>query len=193
MESTSAAGVLESGDGELVRLVERAKCGDREAVEQLYLTHVDRIHGYLVRKVGNRHDAEDLTVQTFVRMLESIERFRFESAPFSAWLFRIAHNLAVDHFRSGQHCRPEAELPEPPGSEEPSAEEHVLNGFGRSSLLRALKMLPREQQQVLVLRVLWSFSNAETAEILNKSEGAVKALQHRALASLQHTAVPHAA
>jgi RNA polymerase sigma-70 factor, ECF subfamily len=193
MESTSAAGVLESGDGEHVRLVERAQCGDGEAVEQLYLTYVDRIHGYLVRKVGNRHDAEDLTVQTFVRMLESIDRFRFESAPFSAWLFRIAHNLAVDHFRSGRHCRPEAELPEPPGSEEPSAEEHVLNGFGRSSLLRALKMLPREQQQVLVLRVLWSFSNAETAEILNKSEGAVKALQHRALASLQHTALPHAA
>src|SRR5437879_13204024 len=71
-------------------LVERAQQGDRAALEELYLLHFDRIYSYLHMSVGNRHDAEDLTTQTFMRMLESIKRFRWRSAPFSAWLFRIA-------------------------------------------------------------------------------------------------------
>ncbi|MGH3048957.1 MAG: sigma factor, partial [Gaiellaceae bacterium] len=79
-------------------LVDRAQGGDRAALEDLYLIHFDRIYGYLQVSVGNRQDAEDLTTQTFLRMLESIGTFRWQSAPFSAWLFRIAHNLAMDHF-----------------------------------------------------------------------------------------------
>ena len=79
------------------KLVERAQAGDRDALEELYLLHFDRIYSYLHMTVGNRHDAEDLTTQTFLRMLESIGKFRFQSAPFSAWLFRIAHNLSMDH------------------------------------------------------------------------------------------------
>ena len=81
-------------------LVERAQHGDRSALEELYLLHFDRIYSYLHMSVGNRHDAEDLTTQTFVKMLEAIGRFRWRSVPFSAWLFRIAHNLAIDHFRA---------------------------------------------------------------------------------------------
>ena len=81
-------------------LVERAQGGDRDALEELYLLHFDRIYSYLHMSVGNRHDAEDLTTQTFLKMLESIGRFQWQSAPFSAWLFRIAHNLAMDHFRA---------------------------------------------------------------------------------------------
>jgi len=82
------------------KLVDRAQKGDRAALEELYLIHFDRIYSYLHVSVGNKHDAEDLTTQTFLKMLESIGRFRWQSAPFSAWLFRIAHNLAMDHFRS---------------------------------------------------------------------------------------------
>src|SRR5207248_3674128 len=82
------------------KLVERAQQGDRAALEELYLIHFDRIYSYLHMTVGNRHDAEDLTTQTFLKMLESIGKFRWQSAPFSAWLFRIAHNLAMDHFRA---------------------------------------------------------------------------------------------
>jgi len=78
---------------ELRRLVEQAQRGDRHALEELYLLHFDRIYSYLHMSVGNRHDAEDLTTQVFVKMLESIGKFRWRSAPFSAWLFRIAHNL----------------------------------------------------------------------------------------------------
>ena len=97
------------------RLVERGQQGDRDALEELYLIHFDRIYSYLHMSVGNRHDAEDLTTQTFLKMLESIGKFRFQAAPFSAWLFRIAHNLAMDHFRAGRRWQPEEEVPEPPG------------------------------------------------------------------------------
>src|ERR1700758_726450 len=87
------------------QLVDRAQKGDRDALEELYLIHFDRIYGYLHMSVGNRHDAEDLTTQTFLKMLESIGRFRWRSAPFSAWLFRIAHKLAMEHFRGRRRCR----------------------------------------------------------------------------------------
>ena len=83
------------------RLVRRAQRGDRAALEELYLLHFDRIYSYLQLSVGNRHDAEDLTNQTFIKMLERIDRFVWRDVPFCAWLFRIAHNLAMDHFRAG--------------------------------------------------------------------------------------------
>jgi RNA polymerase sigma-70 factor, ECF subfamily len=166
-------------------LVERGKRGDREALEELYLLHFDRIYSYLHLSVGNRHDAEDLTTQTFLRMLEAIGRFEWKAVPFSAWLFRIAHNLAMDHFRAGKRVQPEEEIPEPPGSEEASAEHHALHSIGRASMLELIAELSPEQRQVLTLKFVFSFANADVAKILGKSEGAVKSLQHRALASLQ--------
>jgi RNA polymerase sigma-70 factor, ECF subfamily len=167
------------------RLVERGQQGDRAALEELYLIHFDRIYSYLHMSVGNRHDAEDLTTQTFLKMLESIGKFRFRSAPFSAWLFRIAHNLAMDHFRSARRWQPEEEVPEPPGQEELSAEDEAMHSIGRASMLDLIEGLSPEQQQVLTLKFVFSFGNAEVATILGKTDGAVKSLQHRALASLQ--------
>src|SRR6184192_1998566 len=166
-------------------LVERAQHGNRDALEELYLLHFDRIYSYLRVSVGNRHDAEDLTTQTFVRMLESIGKFRWQSAPFSAWLFRIAHNLAMDHFRANRRWQPEEEVPEPPGSEEPSAELEAMQSIGRQSMMELIEKLSPEQQQVLTLKFVFNFPNADVATILDKTEGAIKSLQHRALASLQ--------
>jgi len=166
-------------------LVERAQQGDREALEELYLIHFDRIYSYLHVSVGNRHDAEDLTTQTFLKMLESIGKFRWQSAPFSAWLFRIAHNLAMDHFRATKRWQPEEEVPEPPPDESTSAEAGALESIGRKSMLGLIEELSPEQQQVLTLKFVFDFGNAEAATILGKSEGAIKSLQHRALASLQ--------
>src|SRR5438552_13354443 len=166
-------------------LVARAQTGDRDALEELYLIHFDRIYSYLHVSVGNRHDAEDLTTQTFLKMLEKIGSFRWQSAPFSAWLFRIAHNLAMDHFRSRKRWQPEEEVPEPIGSEEPSAEAQAMQSIGRQSMLELIETLSPEQQQVLTLKFVFNFPNAEVATILGKTEGAVKSLQHRALASLQ--------
>jgi RNA polymerase sigma-70 factor, ECF subfamily len=172
--------------GEEVRkLVERAQAGDRDALEELYLLHFDRIYSYLHMSVGNRHDAEDLTTQTFLRMLEAIDRFRWQSAPFSAWLFRIAHNLTMDHFRANRRWQPEEDVPEPRDSEEPSAEAAALHEIGRQSMLELIERLSPEQQQVLTLKFVFSFTNSDVATILGKTEGAVKSLQHRALVSLE--------
>jgi RNA polymerase sigma-70 factor (ECF subfamily) len=170
---------------ELTRLVERAQQGNRDALEDLYLIHFDRIYSYLHMSVGNRHDAEDLTTQVFVKMLESIGKFRWRSAPFSAWLFRIAHNLAMDHFRANKRWQPEEEVPEPDPGEGSAAEEEALQSIGRQSMLQLIEKLSNEQQQVLTLKFVFNFSNAEAATILDKTEGAIKSLQHRALASLQ--------
>ena len=167
------------------RLVDRAQKGDRAALEELYLIHFDRIYSYLHVTVGNRHDAEDLTTQTFLKMLESIGRVRWQAAPFSAWLFRIAHNLSMDHFRARRRWQPEEEVPEPYGSEVPSAEFEAMQSIGRQSMLELIDTLSPEQQQVLTLKFVFNFANADVAKILDKTEGAIKSLQHRALASLQ--------
>ena len=167
------------------RLVEQAQRGNRGALEELYLLHFDRIYSYLHLSVGNRHDAEDLTTQTFLRMLEAIGRFRWREVPFSAWLFRIAHNLAMDHFRASKRVQSEDEVPEPPGTEELSAEDQAMRSMGRAGMLELIARLSPEQRQVLTLKFLYGFANGEVASILGKTEGAVKSLQHRALASLQ--------
>ena len=179
----SANATAQSAD--LRRLVDLAQQGDREALESLYLQHFDRIYSYLHMTVGNRHDAEYLTTQTFLKMLEAIGRFRWRSAPFSAWLFRIAHNLAMDHFRATKRWQPEEEVPEPEGAEESSAEDEALESIGQGSMLELIEDLSQDQQQVLTLKFVFNFSNGEAATILGKTEGAVKSLQHRALASLQ--------
>ena len=183
--SEATAQKKESETKRVRALVDRAQKGDRDALEELYLIHFDRIYGYLHVTVGNRHDAEDLTTQTFLRMLESIGRFRWQSAPFSAWLFRIAHNLAMDHFRANRRWQPEEEVPEPDPDESTSAESGALESIGRRSMLELIEDLSGEQQQVLTLKFVFGFSNGEAATILGKSEGAIKSLQHRALVSLQ--------
>jgi RNA polymerase sigma-70 factor, ECF subfamily len=181
-ELPSPSGVAQS---EIRALVERAQKGDRDALEELYLIHFDRIYGYLHMTVGNRHDAEDLTTQTFLKMLESIGRFQFRSAPFSAWLFRIAHNLAMDHFRASRRIQLEEEVPEPAGDAEVSAEVEAFQSLGRGSMLDMIEELSPEQRQVLTLKFVFDFSNGDVATILGKTEGAVKSLQHRALVALQ--------
>jgi len=170
---------------EVRELVARGQQGDRDALEELYLIHFDRIYSYLHVSVGNRHDAEDLTTQTFLKMLEKIGTFKWQSAPFSAWLFRIAHNLAMDHFRARRRWQPEEEVPEPVGDAEPSAELTAMQTIGRESMLKLIEGLSPEQQQVLTLKFVFNLPNAEVAAILDKTEGAIKSLQHRALVSLQ--------
>lgn len=185
MTAAHEPGARSSETTRVRRLVERAQAGDHGALEDLYLLHFDRIYSYLHVTVGNRHDAEDLTTQTFLKMLESIGSFRWTSAPFSAWLFRIAHNLAMDHFRSSRRWQPEEEVPEPGADESTSAEAGALESIGRRSMLELIDGLSTEQQQVLTLKFVFDFSNGEAATILGKTESAVKSLQHRALVTLE--------
>src|ERR1044072_128611 len=121
--SDTATNQKESEAKRVRALVGQAQRAKRDAFEELYLIHFDRIYSYLHVSVGNRHDAEDLTTQTILKMLEKINTFRCRWAPFSAWLFRIAHNLAMDHFRASRRWQPEEEVPEPEGAEESFAHE----------------------------------------------------------------------
>src|SRR5207247_11243979 len=105
--------------------------------------------------------------------------------PYSAWLCRIPHTLARDHFRARRRWQPGEEVPAPPGSEEPSAELEAMQSIGRQSMMELIEKLSPEQQQVLTLKFVFNFPNADVATILEKTEGAIKSLQHRALASLQ--------
>ena len=179
----SASGRAHLDDAEVRALVARAQRGDRAAHEALYVRYVDRVYAYLAATVGNSHDAEDLTVQTFVRVIESIGRFEQRSRPFEAWLFRIARNLAIDHFRRRGRYEPSGA----PAADEPqpSAEEQVLARLRGHTLFEHVRTLPHPQRQVLGLKFVLSLSNAEAAAALQKTEGAVKALQHRALDALQ--------
>src|SRR4030095_3668711 len=119
--------------------------------------------------LGTRHDAEDLTTQTFMKMLESIKRFRWQSAPFSAWLFRIAHNLAMDHFRATRRWQPEEEVPPPEGESARTAEAPALHSTGRRSIRELIDGLSADQQQVLTLKFVFNLPNAEVATILGKT------------------------
>ena len=185
-QSAATGSAARGSEAQRVRkLVDGAKRGDRAALEELYLIHFDRIYSYLHVTVGNRNDAEDLTTQTFLKMLESIGKFRWGAAPFSAWLFRIAHNAAMDHFRATRRWQPEEDVPEPETDERTSAEAGALDAIGHKSMLALIDDLSTEQQQVLTLKFVFGFSNGEAATILGKTEGAVKSLQHRALVSLQ--------
>src|SRR2546427_8838347 len=160
-KTTAAARPARDSPDHVRTLVARAQEGDRDALEELYLLHFDRIYSYLHLSVGNRHDAEDLTTQTFLKMLEAIGRFRWQSAPFSAWLFRIAHNLAIDHFRSRRRVQAEEDVPEPRGAEESSAEDQALDSIGQAGMLELIERLSTEQRQVLTLKVLFGFANGE--------------------------------
>jgi RNA polymerase sigma-70 factor (ECF subfamily) len=165
-------------------LVERGRAGDLEALACLYRLHAERIKAYLAGSVGNRHDAEDLTSQTFSRMLERIDRYEDRALPFSAWLFRIARNAAVDHFRAAGRELLEAGYPEPREAA-PSAEDAALRRLEDRRVAELACRLSEDQRRVVALRFLLGRSNAEAAVALGKTEGAVKALQHRALASLE--------
>jgi RNA polymerase sigma-70 factor (ECF subfamily) len=168
---------------DLRRLVTRAKAGDQAAVDALYRQHVDRIYAYLAANVGNPHDAEDLTTQTFMRMIVSLPRYQPRSTPFAAWLFRIARNLAVDHFRAAARAaRARAQPATPRGA---SAEDEALSVLDREVLREELATLSLGQREVLTLKFVCGLTNAEVASVLGKTEGAVKALERRALRTLQ--------
>src|SRR2546430_1877576 len=147
-----------------------------ESADELEKALADRNDGALTP------DAED---GRYTVPLAPVVNFRWRSAPFSAWLFRIAHNLAMDHFRASKRWQPEEDVPEPDPGEGSAAEEEALESIGRQSMLQLIEKLSREQQQVLTLKFVFNFSNADAATILDKTDGAIKSLQHRALASLQ--------
>jgi RNA polymerase sigma-70 factor (ECF subfamily) len=164
------------------RLVERAQDYDREALGELYERYFDRIYNYIYHKVGNEADAEDLTEQVFVKLLDGIRSFKWQGATFSSWLYRIAHNACVDHFRKEEVRQRPMDLGPPEVVDPAMVVEASMAG---KALRQAIAQLTDEQQKVIIWRFLESRDNSEIAEGLGKSLGAVHSLQYRALVALQ--------
>lgn len=167
----------------LENTIKRAQKGDSEAITTLYNLHVEKIYRYIYYRVTLETDAEDLTAEVFVKMVESLPSYEITGAPFEAWLYRIASARVID-FRRRNKIRKHDELPETLSDERPTMEEHLQARDEVKQLRKALAELSQEQQQVLVLRFVQRKSHSDVAIIVGKSESAVKSIQHRALNKL---------
>jgi RNA polymerase sigma-70 factor (ECF subfamily) len=166
-------------------LVRRAQKNDQEAFAQLYEEHFDKIYRYLALRIGNEMEAEDMAQQVFLNALQSISSFRWKGVPFSAWLFRIAHNQAVDHLRrKKKHASVPLNESLSSGDSPHATTERKMD---IEELLRATRRLTEAQREVISLRFSSELSIAQVARIMGKSQGAVKALQHSAITALRRT------
>jgi RNA polymerase sigma-70 factor (ECF subfamily) len=164
-------------------LVRRAQQNDQEAFAQLYEEYFDRIYRYITLKIGDAVEAEDLTQQVFLNSLRSISSFRWKGRPFSAWLYRIAHNQVVDHLRKKKRSDLPLEETLAEGSEDPQRDAERRLDIER--VLAAAQRLTDAQREVISLRFTSELSIAQVAEIMGKSQGAVKALQHSGIVALR--------
>ena len=165
-------------------LVRRAQQRDEEAFAQLYEGHFDKIYRYVTLRMGDQTEAEDLTQQVFVKALQSISSFRWKGIPFAAWLFRIARNQLVDYFRKKKKYAT-APLDESLTGSDINPQLAVERKLDIEQLLLATKRLTEAQREVISLRFASELSIAQVAKIMDKSQGAVKALQHSAIVALR--------
>jgi RNA polymerase sigma-70 factor (ECF subfamily) len=174
----------------LVSLLQRAQqLADPQAFDGLYLLYADRVYRFLAVRLGNAEAAEEMTAQVFLRLIEKIDRYQLapkdNAAIFTAWLYRLAYNKMVDILRRQKHHRqvsiqvaevmPQGQL----------MSEVVEERIEFEQVMEKLQLLNEPQRQVILLRFVEGLSIAETAQIMEKSEGAIKALQHRSLESLR--------
>ncbi len=166
-------------------LVERAKT-DPEAFGVLYERYLDKIYNYIYYRTGNAQDAEDLTAKVFHKALDHIGNYKDKGHPFSAWLYRIAHNLAANWYRDQSKRKTiSIDYLNLVGEVRNNPYHSTVENERAALLLQAIGQLPPVRQQLLVLKFIEGESNAEIGRILNRSEGAIKSLYHRTLVSLK--------
>lgn len=166
-------------------LIERAK-RDPAAFGELYERYVDRIYNYIYYRTSDVHEAEDLTARVFYRALNRIEEYNQRGAPFAAWLYRIAHNLVANWHRDRsrrKYVRLDDLAAVPEKSSGPH--HHAEQNEQAQILLEAIRRLPAERQELLILKFVDELSNADIAKIMGRSEGAIKSLYHRTLIALR--------
>ena len=160
--------------------------GDQQAFGVLYERYVGRIYNYIYYRTGNVYDAEDLTERVFFRALRHIGSYNNRGLPFSAWLYRIAHNLVANWHRDNSRRK---EIPLEEGILPPfhgvHPEAFLLQTEEQDRLLRVVRCLPAERQQLLILKFVDHLSNAEIGLIMGRTEGAVKSLYHRTLLTIR--------
>jgi RNA polymerase sigma-70 factor, ECF subfamily len=166
------------------RLIQRAQCGEAEAFGELYEQHLAAIYRYVFYRVGQVAEAEDLTELVFLKAWQALGQYRRRDVPFSAWLYRIAHNVVIDRYRSHRDMVP---LDDQTDLHDPAAglEEWIIGLEMSEVLAQAIAQLPPDHQQVLVLRFINGLNHTETSRVLGRSEEAVRVLQHRALNELR--------
>lgn len=159
---------------------------DQAAFGELYERYVKKIYGYVYFRTGNHHDAEDLTARVFHRALVHIQTYQERGVPFQAWLYRIAHNLVANWHRD-RNRRKVVPLDEfvAAGLRSEAPEDTAASQEERDSLVEAIRRLPEERQQLLMLKFVDKLSNQEIGEIMDRSEGAIKSLYHRTLLALR--------
>ena len=166
------------------RLAHRAKAGDPAAFSEIYDRHQPAIYRYIFYRVGSEPAAEDLCSEVFTRMVEHIDGYTYQGRPLVAWLYTIARNLVNDHHRRGARAE-HVPLDEGLEGNVPNPEGEAALALDAERLAAALEELTDGQRQVIILRFLEGLDNAAVAQIVDKSYGAVKALQHRGLAALR--------
>jgi RNA polymerase sigma-70 factor (ECF subfamily) len=177
----------EAPDATVADLVARSQAGEAEAFGLLYDRYVDLVYRYIYYRVNNPNLAEDLVSETFLRALRRIDSFTWQGRDFAAWLVTIARNLIADHFKSGRYrleITTEDILETGPTQTTDGPENLVLDALTNETLLTAVKKLNPEQQECIVLRFLQGLSVSETALAMGKNDGAIKALQYRAVRAL---------
>lgn len=175
--------------GEVRRLVAAAQDGDVESFGLIYDRYIETVHRYIYFRVGNRQLAEDLASETFLRALRRITSFTWQGRDFGAWLVTIARNLVADHFKSGRYRLEMAtgevlDVDREERAPEGNPEAMVCDKLTNRTLLEAVSHLNDDQRDCIVLRFLQGYSVAETAGVMGKNEGAIKALQYRAVRTL---------
>lgn len=172
---------------EEIALIDAAK-SDPAAFGELYKRYVERIYNYIYFRTGSVRDAEDLTEKVFFKAMSNIKSYRHMGLPFSAWLYRIAHNLVANYHRDRAR-KQEISLDDVPGQVLPQVDHHpevrALKSQEVESLLATIHKLSPIRQELLILKFVDQLSNAEIGKILRKSEGAIKSLYHRTLLELR--------
>jgi len=181
-------GHTDEAHGPAWRLVRAAQAGDAQAFGDLYDRYVDTVFRYLLLRVGDRPLAEDLTSETFLRALRRISSVSYQGRDVGAWFVTIARNLLLDHFKSSRYRLevPTQDVPERGRQANlPGGPEHeVLAAATSAQLMKCVEMLNPDQRECIRLRFMQGLSVAETAALMGRNEGAVKALQHRAVRRL---------
>lgn len=171
-------------------LVARAQRGNSDAFGDLYLRYYQSIYRYLYYRTTDQQTAEDLTAEVFLKMVQALPRYQPQAAPFQAWLFQIARNLAIDHHRRNQ-SHPIVILDEALPGHEPEIHSSVESRLTQASLKSCLGQIEESQREVILLRFIEELSITDTASILHKSEDAIKGLQRRALLALRELLGDH--
>ncbi|PIR98300.1 MAG: hypothetical protein COT89_00205 [Candidatus Colwellbacteria bacterium CG10_big_fil_rev_8_21_14_0_10_42_22] len=166
-------------------LVKQAKKGDSEAFGLLYEHYLPKIYRFILIKVGHKEQAEDITHLTFLRAWENVSRYQYRGYSFSSWLYRIARNAVIDHYRKNTvQISIEDVSPEALGIDN-SLIESIDTKIKWEELFGAIQTLKDVEQDVLIMRFVEDLTHQEVAEAVDKTEGAVKVIQHRALKKLK--------